>query len=260
MALSAPRKLGIFFCLSLHCGCPSDSVQPLYPLHLLPIPKPFHFSNLDSTVGYLYKNLSFPHADLAIGIHEHLLPTASMLPRRARSTLQCLNKSRQFSSTPAVAAVTPHRKAVQALNSKTTTEPSKRTQSTATATSDRATPSPAFNINDGRRNEVHALRPYRAPEMDHSFIGMTGGEIFHEMMLRQGVKHVCMQSHTSRPNVTQTLTVYHQLDTQEELFSPSSTQYTTHPISTSFYRGMSKAPATWPKAMRVQLDCPALFL
>lgn len=26
--------------------------------------------------------------------------------------------------------------------------------------------------------------------MDHSFVGMTGGEIFHEMMLRQGVKHV----------------------------------------------------------------------
>jgi len=25
----------------------------------------------------------------------------------------------------------------------------------------------------------------------HSFIGMTGGAIFHEMMLRQGVKHVC---------------------------------------------------------------------
>jgi acetolactate synthase-1/2/3 large subunit len=27
--------------------------------------------------------------------------------------------------------------------------------------------------------------------MDHSFVGMTGGEIFHEMMLRQGVKHIC---------------------------------------------------------------------
>jgi len=26
--------------------------------------------------------------------------------------------------------------------------------------------------------------------MDHSFVGMKGGEIFHEMMLRQGVKHV----------------------------------------------------------------------
>ncbi len=26
----------------------------------------------------------------------------------------------------------------------------------------------------------------------HSFIGMTGGAIFHEMMLRQGVKHICL--------------------------------------------------------------------
>lgn len=24
-----------------------------------------------------------------------------------------------------------------------------------------------------------------------SFIGKTGGEIFHEMMLRKGVKHIC---------------------------------------------------------------------
>jgi hypothetical protein len=30
--------------------------------------------------------------------------------------------------------------------------------------------------------------------MDHTFVGMTGGEIFHEMMLRQGVKHICMCS------------------------------------------------------------------
>jgi acetolactate synthase-1/2/3 large subunit len=28
------------------------------------------------------------------------------------------------------------------------------------------------------------------PGYDHSFVGMSGGQIFHEMMLRQGVKHV----------------------------------------------------------------------
>ena len=28
------------------------------------------------------------------------------------------------------------------------------------------------------------------PELDDSFVGLSGGEIFHEMMLRQGVKHV----------------------------------------------------------------------
>jgi acetolactate synthase-1/2/3 large subunit len=28
------------------------------------------------------------------------------------------------------------------------------------------------------------------PELDDSFVGLSGGEIFHEMMLRQGVKHI----------------------------------------------------------------------
>ncbi|KAI7516646.1 Acetolactate synthase catalytic subunit, partial [Hortaea werneckii] len=38
--------------------------------------------------------------------------------------------------------------------------------------------------------DVQPLQPFKQPEMDHSFVGMKGGEIFHEMMLRQGVKHV----------------------------------------------------------------------
>jgi acetolactate synthase-1/2/3 large subunit len=53
-------------------------------------------------------------------------------------------------------------------------------------------PSPAFNRDDSRLRDVHPLQPFRQqPEMDHSFVGMTGGQIFHEMMLRHGVKHVC---------------------------------------------------------------------
>ena len=52
-------------------------------------------------------------------------------------------------------------------------------------------PSPAFNREDPQWTDVQPLKPYKAPEMDHSFVGMTGGEIFHEMMLRRGVKHVC---------------------------------------------------------------------
>jgi acetolactate synthase-1/2/3 large subunit len=66
-----------------------------------------------------------------------------------------------------------------------------RTQSTAAAasqTQSRARPAPAFNRED--YGSVQPLKPYRAPEMDHSFVGMTGGQIFHEMMLRQGVKHI----------------------------------------------------------------------
>ena len=52
-------------------------------------------------------------------------------------------------------------------------------------------PSPAFNRDETRMRDVQPLQPYRQPEMDHSFVGMKGGEIFHEMMLRHDVKHVC---------------------------------------------------------------------
>ncbi|RDI88671.1 hypothetical protein Vi05172_g1640 [Venturia inaequalis] len=114
-----------------------------------------------------------------------------MLPRRARGTLQCLNKARRFSTSAPIAAVTPVRSTVQSSQSNVSTETSKRSQSTAaTATAARPVPSPAFNRDDSRRNEVSPLRPYKAQELDHSFVGMTGGEIFHEMMLRQHVKHI----------------------------------------------------------------------
>ncbi|KAJ4613959.1 Acetolactate synthase, mitochondrial, variant 2 [Exophiala dermatitidis] len=53
----------------------------------------------------------------------------------------------------------------------------------------RPTPSPAFN-NDYRRNEPSPLVNRQMPELDDSFVGLSGGEIFHEMMLRQGVKHI----------------------------------------------------------------------
>jgi len=52
----------------------------------------------------------------------------------------------------------------------------------------RPTPPPIFPT----RNNI----PYQAPSLvqeqnlDHSFIGKTGGEIFHEMMLRHRVKHI----------------------------------------------------------------------
>ncbi|KAL1978519.1 hypothetical protein VTN31DRAFT_1378 [Thermomyces dupontii] len=85
--------------------------------------------------------------------------------------------ARQFSSTFPAAANAPHT--------------SKRSQSTATApaSSTRPVPSPAFN-HDAQRNAVPPLVNPRQPEYDDSFVGLTGGEIFHEMMLRQGVKHI----------------------------------------------------------------------
>ncbi|ORY60210.1 acetolactate synthase [Pseudomassariella vexata] len=69
-----------------------------------------------------------------------------------------------------------------------------RNQATSAASSaavTRSNPAPAFNTADiENRNHVQPLVNPRAPDMDESFIGMTGGEIFHEMMLRQGVKHI----------------------------------------------------------------------
>ncbi|KAI2471187.1 acetolactate synthase [Annulohypoxylon bovei var. microspora] len=55
----------------------------------------------------------------------------------------------------------------------------------------REVPAPAFNTVDAKdRSHVQPLVNPRTAEMDESFVGMTGGEIFHEMMLRRGVKHI----------------------------------------------------------------------
>ncbi|KAK5701126.1 Acetolactate synthase, mitochondrial [Elasticomyces elasticus] len=125
--------------------------------------------------------------------------TATMLHAQpARKAIQCASRARRFSSTPAPAAVSPYRRAAAAQAqsqpaakrnvSDTATRPA---AAAAAATSPgRAVPSPAFNREDNRWRDVQPLQPYRQPEMDHSFVGMTGGAIFHEMMLRHGVKHV----------------------------------------------------------------------
>lgn len=41
-----------------------------------------------------------------------------------------------------------------------------------------------------RRPQPLKYQKNNAVEMDDSFVGMTGGEIFHEMMLRHNVKHI----------------------------------------------------------------------
>ncbi|KAK5133390.1 Acetolactate synthase, mitochondrial [Meristemomyces frigidus] len=113
----------------------------------------------------------------------------------AKKGLQCLPRTRRFSSTPAPAAASPYNRAalsqLQQAPRRNVSDTAKRPAQAAAATSpQRAVPSPAFNRDDGRMKDVQPLRPFRQPEMDHSFVGKTGGEIFHEMMLRQGVKHV----------------------------------------------------------------------
>ncbi|EGR52379.1 acetolactate synthase [Trichoderma reesei QM6a] len=68
---------------------------------------------------------------------------------------------------------------------------SQRKQANASAAPQvRPVPSPAFNAEDKDRSHVQPLVNPSKPDMDESFIGKTGGEIFHEMMLRQGVKHI----------------------------------------------------------------------
>ncbi|KAI9883784.1 MAG: galactokinase [Watsoniomyces obsoletus] len=101
---------------------------------------------------------------------------------------------RPFSTGHVHAAISPYRRAAQTSSPKATKETARRGQSTAAAAPAtqrpiRPIPSPGFN-RDSRRDEVHPLQPSRLPEMDDSFVGLSGGEIFHEMMLRQGVKHV----------------------------------------------------------------------
>jgi acetolactate synthase-1/2/3 large subunit len=106
--------------------------------------------------------------------------------------VNALKGNRSFSTTAQRFAVSPFRRPAQAVSTKITQEDAKRPQSTAAAaatkTESRSRPSPAFNREDYK--DVQPLKQYRSPAMDHSFVGMTGGEIFHEMMLRQGVKHI----------------------------------------------------------------------
>ncbi|KAK3668474.1 Acetolactate synthase, mitochondrial [Elasticomyces elasticus] len=125
--------------------------------------------------------------------------TATMLHAQpARKAIQCASRARRFSSTPAPAAVSPYRRAAAAqaqsqpaAKRNVSDTASRPAAAAAAATSPgRAVPSPAFNREDNRWRDVQPLQPYRQPEMDHSFVGMTGGAIFHEMMLRHGVKHV----------------------------------------------------------------------
>ena len=108
--------------------------------------------------------------------------------------INALKGTRSFSTTAQRPGVSPYRRPVHAVSSKVSQEDAKRPQSTAAAaaatqTQSRSRPAPAFNRED--YSDVQPLKQYRSPAMDHSFVGMTGGEIFHEMMLRQGVKHIC---------------------------------------------------------------------
>ncbi len=114
----------------------------------------------------------------------------------AKRAVQC--STRRFSSTPKAAAVSPYRKTTQqptqsqARTTRNVSDTATRSAQAVAVAHQRPVPSPAFNRDDDRLRDIQPLQPYRQQEMDHSFVGMKGGEIFHEMMKRQGVKHICM--------------------------------------------------------------------
>ena len=97
---------------------------------------------------------------------------------------------------------------------------------------------------------MQPLQPFRQPEMDHSFVGMKGGEIFHEMMLRHGVKHICTCIHDCARDSQVSSNIIRQSATLAVPFSPCSTPSITALNSISFCHDMSKVLATWPRAMR----------
>jgi len=116
----------------------------------------------------------------------------------ARQALQCLPRARRnLSSSSRLAALSPYNRTNTAAATQTTAkrnvsakaplQAAAAAAAASSATATRTVPSPAFNREDSK---LQPLQPYRQPEMDHSFVGKNGGEIFHEMMLRQGVKHV----------------------------------------------------------------------
>ncbi|QIW95053.1 hypothetical protein AMS68_000571 [Peltaster fructicola] len=117
-----------------------------------------------------------------------------MQSHSARKALQCLpTTTRRFSCSQSSALVQANKTQprLQSQSRRNVSDTAKRSAQAATAAApQRAVPSPAFNRDESRMRDVQPLQPYRQQEMDHSFVGMTGGQIFHEMMLRQNVKHV----------------------------------------------------------------------
>ncbi|KAF4966509.1 hypothetical protein FZEAL_10644 [Fusarium zealandicum] len=99
--------------------------------------------------------------------------------RQATKAIRAVAHARSFTTTTAPAALQTPKKITTG----------QRNQTTTAAAPARAIPSSGFNTEKNQSNVQPLINP-RKNEMDESFIGKTGGEIFHEMMLRHGVKHV----------------------------------------------------------------------
>ncbi|KAI8670121.1 hypothetical protein LRP88_01438 [Fusarium phalaenopsidis] len=99
--------------------------------------------------------------------------------RQAAKAIRAVAHTRSFTTTSAIAAIQAPKKITTGQRNQTTSAPAPA----------RDIPSPAFNA-EKNQSHVQPLVNPRKNDMDESFIGKTGGEIFHEMMLRHGVKHI----------------------------------------------------------------------
>ncbi|ATY65660.1 acetolactate synthase [Cordyceps militaris] len=131
-----------------------------------------------------------------VTILEHCLPIAILASpigkhnssimlrsRQATKAFRALGQTRSFTSTTAPVTSRAQKKLPASQRNKATAATASSPASTV-----RAVPSPAFNAEP--KGHVQPLVNPRKTDMDESFIGKSGGEIFHEMMLRQGVKHI----------------------------------------------------------------------
>ncbi|KJZ73306.1 Acetolactate synthase catalytic subunit [Hirsutella minnesotensis 3608] len=105
--------------------------------------------------------------------------------RHTAKALRAMGQARHFTSSTQLPASKAAKKAPASQRNQTTAA-----AATSAAPQVRSVPSPAFNAPEHDRSHVQPLVNAPKNEMDESFIGKTGGEIFHEMMLRQGVKHI----------------------------------------------------------------------
>ncbi|KXJ95715.1 acetolactate synthase [Microdochium bolleyi] len=103
--------------------------------------------------------------------------------KAAQALAQVSRQQRRFLTTPQTASAI--------VNQNKKTPSGVRNQATSATAPSRSSPAPHFNVAATKdKSHVEPLVARRTPEMDESFIGKTGGEIFHEMMLRRGVKHI----------------------------------------------------------------------
>ncbi|KAG8167052.1 hypothetical protein KVR01_002741 [Diaporthe batatas] len=111
-----------------------------------------------------------------------MLRSGSHQASRAFKAVAQSQSKRSFTTSSALATAS-RRRAVHS----TARNSAAATASQPTSSEVRSKPSPSFNA--ATRNHVEPLAE-KASDMDESFIGKTGGEIFHEMMLRQKVEHI----------------------------------------------------------------------